>query len=109
MIKLLSVAVAIFCFAINTLQEAENFFHNKCETYQRRSNDFPVNVNDRRRAAVGEFPSLVALGNKNEENSYDFYCGGFLITENFVVTAARCATSKISPITIARFGKVNFY
>lgn len=66
---------------------------------------FPSNIINGKPAGLTEFPHMVALGYQNDDNGYDFDCGGSLIADNWVVTAAHCIKDRRKPVVI-RLGKV---
>lgn len=65
-------------------------------------------VHGGKRADVNEFPHMAALGYfRQEKNSTEFNCGGSLISDRFVLTAAHCCNSKINTPYLVRLGRVS--
>lgn len=58
-------------------------------------------------AQVGEFPHMVAIYSLDISNKSEFICGGSLISETFIVTAAHCFKNKRTASFFVRMGRVN--
>jgi len=71
--------------------------------------DLVINFNiiNGRKAEVGEFPYQVALGYRGLGSEIDFRCGGSLIAEDIVISAAHCANKKSDSPVMVRLGRVS--
>ena len=71
------------------------------------------NVVGGKKASVGEFPFQVALGHRdtlgNKNESINFNCGGSLIADDIVLTAAHCVRGNTTGIRIVRLGRVSLH
>lgn len=52
---------------------------------------------------------MASIGYQGDESEqYEFNCGGTLIADNFVLTAAHCCNQRAARPLIVRLGKVSF-
>lgn len=57
----------------------------------------------------GEHPHMAAIGYTNQLNDTEFNCGGFIVSKDYVMTAAHCCSDEKAKPTIVRFGSVDLY
>jgi hypothetical protein len=69
--------------------------------------DFEFHIISGQKAGLGEFPYQVALGYRDLGSEINFRCGGSLIAEDIVISAAHCANKKSDSPVKVRLGRVS--
>ncbi|CAO1429412.1 unnamed protein product [Diamesa hyperborea] len=58
-------------------------------------------------AFKGQFPNMVAVGWTQDDKSIEYNCGGSIITELFIVTAAHCSSDRGVRPDVVRIGDID--
>ncbi|XP_036673905.2 venom protease isoform X1 [Drosophila suzukii] len=87
---------------LNTERKVDEENFNKTAETEDLHDDF----NGRSIVAPGQYPHMAALGFRNENQEIDYKCGGSLISENFVLTAAHCLTTHGTAPDVVKIGDI---
>ncbi|XP_031633773.1 coagulation factor X-like [Contarinia nasturtii] len=81
---------------------------NACDSYVKFAQRIPIlepRILGGEEAKADEFPWMAALGHLNSKLKVEFNCGGTLISDRFVLTAAHCVKASLK-LVLVRFGKL---
>ena len=92
---------------VNKKPKAGTRARNACTDESSRAPDSSKKIVRGLPSAIGEFPHMAALGHFDNNNELDFNCGGALISDKFVLTAAHCVTRRGLVPEMARLGRVS--
>ncbi|XP_017039808.1 serine protease snake isoform X2 [Drosophila ficusphila] len=87
---------------LSTERKVDGENYNKTAETEDLHDDF----NGRSIVAPGQYPHMAALGFRNENNEIDYKCGGSLISEYFVLTAAHCLTTHGTAPDVVKIGDI---
>ncbi|XP_017133337.1 serine protease snake [Drosophila elegans] len=87
---------------LNTERKVDGDNYNKTAETEDLHDDF----NGRSIVAPGQYPHMAALGFRNENHEIDYKCGGSLISEYFVLTAAHCLTTHGTAPDVVKIGDI---
>ena len=77
----------------------------ECTRFENENSGLTFHILGGEATSIGDYPHMAAIGYPSEEDGISWRCGGSLISENFILTAAHCATRE-QP-SVVRLGEVN--
>ncbi|XP_037951464.1 serine protease snake-like [Teleopsis dalmanni] len=80
---------------------------NKTRSDKEFEQDMNDDFNGRSVVAPGQYPHMAALGFRSNNFGVEFKCGGSLISEMFVLTAAHCCNLNGQVPTVVKLGDIN--
>ncbi|RZC43129.1 serine protease snake-like, partial [Asbolus verrucosus] len=89
------------------IKSLRNVYILECAEYLKIPGKFGHGIIGGSLAQNGEFPHMVALGYGDKHN-ITWLCGGTIISENYVLTAAHCTSNhQLGAVKVARIGSRN--
>ena len=99
----IKAAGAVVCCSDKTRWNAKSY----CAEYGAETlSVLDFNVIGGEESEIGEFPHMAAIGYETIDKDITFDCGGALISEKFVISAAHCANRKDRRPKLVRLGRV---
>jgi len=91
---------------ITTTKKSQRIADEKCSTFIPKSS-LITHIFNGQKTKPYTFPFLAAIGHTNQIGVKEFFCGGSIISPNFVLTAAHCLSERGKEPEMVRVGRVS--